>query len=144
MAAPTRLLILSDTHGTWPYSATNPAPKADVFIHCGDLTQVGGLASFKRAIADIKTIDASLKLIIAGNHDLELDEQWVRKNMEDDEELEESKECVIFMNAQKGFGLHYLEEGVHEFDLRYGKKLRVYASPYTPEIQRVSICLRER
>ncbi|MBK5656749.1 MAG: metallophosphoesterase, partial [Rhizobium sp.] len=83
MSSSIRLLILSDTHSKWPYTPANPAPKADVFIHCRDLTQAGGLASFKRTIADIKTIDAPLKLIIAGNHDLDLDEVWVRKNMED-------------------------------------------------------------
>lgn len=78
MSSPLRILILSDTHSKWPYTAVIPAPKSDVFIHCGDLTQVGGLASFKRAIADIKTIDAPLKLVIAGNHDVDLDESWVR------------------------------------------------------------------
>jgi len=139
MATPnsTRILILSDTHSSWPYNSAHPAPRADIFLHCGDLTQVGGLASFKRAIADIKSIDAPLKLVIAGNHDLGLDEKWVRENDESEEEsleesLEESRECVNYMKAQKEFGIHYLKEGVHEFELQDGKRVRVYASPYTP------------
>ncbi|KAF2026145.1 hypothetical protein EK21DRAFT_92686 [Setomelanomma holmii] len=133
------LLILSDIHGVWPYSPANPAPKADITIHCDDLTHIGGLASFKRAIEDIKTVDAPLKLVIAGNHDLEVDEQWVRNHMEDNEEeaheedVNESKKCIDFLKAQKERGIHYLEEGVHNFELKGGKTLKVYASPYTPK-----------
>jgi len=132
--APTlRLLVVSDTHSIWPYGPHAPAPEAEMFIHCGDLTQAGDLASFKRAIADIKTIDTPLKLIIAGHHDVNLDEAWVSKNMGDEAELDEHRECVKYMKAQEEFGIHYLDEGVHEFEVKNGKSLRVYASPYTPE-----------
>lgn len=129
----TRFLILSDTHGTWTYLPSNPAPSVDVLLHCGDLTQVGGLPSFRRAIADIASVDAPLKLIIAGNHDLELDEKWMRENVETDAELEDHGDCVQFMRSQKDLGISFLEEGVHEFALQNGKILRIYASPYTPE-----------
>jgi predicted phosphodiesterase len=47
MATTVRYLILSDTHGEWPYSNSQSAPKADVLLHCGDLTKVGGLLSLK-------------------------------------------------------------------------------------------------
>jgi hypothetical protein len=132
MAARTRFLVVSDTHGQWPFTNSHHAPPANVFLHCDDLTQVEGLASLKRAFDDIKTIDAPLKLVIAGNHDLELDEEWVRKNMEGEEDLEESKACLDFVKSQKAFGVYYLGEGVHEFELRNGKMLRVFTSPYTP------------
>jgi predicted phosphodiesterase len=99
MAARTQFLVVYDTHEQWPFTNSYPAPPADVFLHCGDLTQVGGLASLKRAFDDIKTIDAPLKLVIAGNHDLELDEEWVRKNMEGEEDLEESKACLDFVKS---------------------------------------------
>ncbi|KAE8859390.1 hypothetical protein P3342_010930 [Pyrenophora teres f. teres] len=133
MAGAIRFLITSDTHGAWPYSPANPAPEADVLLHCGDLTQVGGLSSFKRAIEDVKSSDAELKLIIAGNHDLELDEVWVRENMEDEEDLKEHFKCVAFMQSQKSYGIYYLEEGTHQFVLQDGRRFTVYASPYTPE-----------
>ena len=133
MAAAIRFLIISDTHGAWPYSPTDPAPKADVLLHCGDLTQVGGLASFKRAMEDIKSSDAELKLIIAGNNDLELDEIWVRDKMEDEEDLKDHSKCVAFMQNRKSNGIHYLEEGTHGFFLKDGRHFTVYASPYTPE-----------
>ncbi|KAF1948929.1 Metallo-dependent phosphatase, partial [Byssothecium circinans] len=133
--ATTKFLILSDTHGKWPYEPPTSAPKADVFLHCGDLTQVGGLASFKRALADIKSISAELKLLIAGNHDLELDEEWVRRNSTDEEDLDldDSRECVAYMKSLTSSGIYYLEEGTHDFELSDGRKFTVYASPYTPE-----------
>jgi predicted phosphodiesterase len=133
MSIPTRLLIISDTHDQWPYSDSNPAPKVDILLHCGDLTQVGGLPAFRRAIENIKTIDAELKLMIAGNHDLELDGKWVRDNMEDEDELEDSAHAIAFFKAQKTHSVHYLEEGTHTFTLKHGANFTIYASPYTPE-----------
>lgn len=53
-----------------------PTPKADVILLCGDLTQVGGVPSFKRALKMLGSIDAELKLVIPGNHDLELDKAF--------------------------------------------------------------------
>ena len=133
MAMATRFLIISDTHGAWPYSPTDAAPKADVLLHCGDLTQVGGVASFKRAIEDIESSNAELKLVIAGNHDLELDKIWVRDNTEDEEDLKDHSKCVVFMQSHKSYGIHYLEESTHQFFLKDGRQFTVYASSYTPE-----------
>jgi Icc-related predicted phosphoesterase len=131
MVSSVRFLTTSDTHGAWPYPSSNPASKVDVLLHCGDLTQVGGLPSFKRAIEDIKSVDAELKLVIAGNHDLELDESWVRENMPED--MADHVECVTFMKEQEIDGIHYLDEGTHTFILKDGRRFSVYASPYTPE-----------
>jgi len=142
MSIPIRLLIISDTHDRWPYSDSNPAPKVDVLLHCGDLTQVGGLPAFCRAIENIKSIDAELKLVIAGNHDLELDEKWVRDNMEDEDDLEGSAKAIAFFKAQKKHGVHYLEEGTHSFTLNHGAKITIYASPYTPEFNGYAFAYR--
>lgn len=133
MCTPTRFLIISDTHDRWPYSDSNAAPKVDVMLHCGDFTQVGGVPAFRRAIENIKAIDAELKLVIAGNHDLELDETWVRDNMEDEDELNDSIDAIAFFKTQRKHGIYYLEEGTHNFTLGSGVKFSTYASPYTPE-----------
>jgi predicted phosphodiesterase len=76
-------LVISDTHSTWPYTPSCLAPPCDILTHCGDPTQVGGLPAYKNAMQDIQTIDAEFKHMIAGNHDLDLDEEWVRKNAEE-------------------------------------------------------------
>jgi predicted phosphodiesterase len=123
---------MSGTHSDWPYT-TKAALLADVFIHCGDLTQIGGLASFERAIANINTVHVPLKLVIAGNHDLELDKQWKIKDMEDAAGLRESRECLDFLKAQQECGTYYLNEGIHEFELKEGRRLRVYTNLRTPK-----------
>ena len=53
----TKILVLSDTHhfefsdkGRGSHPLQLPTPKADVLLHCADLTQVGGLSSFKKAL----------------------------------------------------------------------------------------------
>lgn len=76
-------LIISDTHGldiheneAHPFCL--PLPKVDVLLHCGDLTQVGGHGPFRKALKMLGEIDAELKLVIAGNHDLELDGEYWR------------------------------------------------------------------
>jgi Icc-related predicted phosphoesterase len=139
MPSTVRLLVISDTHSIWPYTPSCPAPPCDVLIHCGDLTQVGGLPAYKNAMQDIRTVDAELKLIIAGNHDVDLDEAWVRKNAEDgedgeeDEDVDDSRKCVELMKSHEKEGVYYLDEGRHEFKLKDGKRISLWASPYTPE-----------
>lgn len=71
-------LIMSDTHGldiheNIAHDFRLPLPKVDFLLHCGDLTQVGGQGPYRNALKMLGEIDAELKLIIAGNHDLELD-----------------------------------------------------------------------
>ncbi|KAI4221470.1 MAG: hypothetical protein L6R40_008630, partial [Gallowayella cf. fulva] len=74
----TRFIVMSDTHN-FEFNETSlqplrqPTPRADVLLHCGDLTQVGRISDFKKAIKMLGSIDAELKLVIAGNHDMELD-----------------------------------------------------------------------
>ena len=142
----TRFLVLSDTHSFDPINNTNndapyrpPLPKADVLLHCGDLTMIGLLEEFEGALSMLEKIDADLKLVIAGNHDISLDEQYYArkgrymqgKRFEEDMP-QRARELWIGEQARKA-GVTYLEEGLHSFVLCNGASLRVYASPYQPE-----------
>jgi hypothetical protein len=148
---PIRILILSDTWNHWPYApVTNvtPPPDIDVLIHCGNLTQLGGLSAFHIALENVKSIPAGLRLVIAGNQDLDLDEAWIANGgiawgQEDDilGNLGTSMQCQNLFASAKDEGVYYLQEGVHEFELPatsggnsldLNRTLRVYASPYTP------------
>jgi hypothetical protein len=134
-----RLLVISDTHSTWPYTPSCFAPPYDILIHCDDPTQVGGLPTYKNAMQDIQTIDAELKHIIADNHDLDLDEEWLRKNAEEGEEEEDIKDssrCVEFVKSHEKDGVYYLAEGRHEFKLKDGREFMIWVSPYTPEFSK--------
>ena len=69
----TSLLILSDTHGlAFPADAYLNV-HADIVIHCGDLSHESNLSEFDAALKLLRSLDAPLKLIIAGNHDFTLD-----------------------------------------------------------------------
>ena len=113
---PTRFLIISDTHHTEPdefHEAFSPLPKVDVLLHCGDFTQCGGISSYKKALRILAGIDAELKLVIPGNHDLELDGEYWRNHLIEGEDLpEEHEEAVAFWRGSqaKAAGVTYLEE----------------------------------
>ncbi|XMA20248.1 hypothetical protein WAI453_013039 [Rhynchosporium graminicola] len=115
----TRFLVISDTHNfefkeeTGPFRA--PTPKVDVVLHCGDLTQVGGISEYKRSLHQ---------------------EYWqTLEEDEQDSEREEHLEAVQIMTGKLAMdaGVTYLEEGTHTFKLQNGAKFRIYASPYQPK-----------
>lgn len=137
----TRVLILSDTHGMkfgphW----NEPIGKFDVVIHCGDLTEESKLHEFEATIDLLQAIDAPLKLVIAGNHEITLDSATFEKH------LAASGLSIDDPIVQKFYGtlgkvkdilsrdpsVRFLEEGTHEFPLTNGARLKVYASPWTP------------
>ncbi|CAE7026070.1 Ser Thr protein phosphatase family protein [Pyrenophora teres f. teres] len=143
----TRFLIISDTHSASPSDngANNDVsfrpllPKADVLLHCGDLTMIGHLHEYETTLNMLESIDAGLKLVIAGNHDITLDEEYyVRKGPHMhrsgyDRDLPAKARNMWTGERAKRAGVTYLDEGTHQFTLQNGANLRVYASPYQPE-----------
>ncbi|KAJ4022560.1 hypothetical protein NW766_001599 [Fusarium irregulare] len=77
----TRFLAVSDTHSKQFPDDRVPLTPVDVAIHCGDLTQNSKLHEFESAIDLLKQLDASLKLVIAGNHDFTLDKPTYKKRL---------------------------------------------------------------
>ena len=141
---PTTFLILSDTHNfNFADSSGSsrplqlPTPPVDVLLHCGDLTQIGGVSSFKRALEMLGSMDAEIKLVIAGNHDLELDQQYWEAQRDEDGTLEDPEDHEIAVKTMTGplaieAGVLFLNEGTHSFTLKSGAKFKIYVSPYTP------------
>lgn len=134
----TRFLIVSDTHDLSLEESTGPfqfpTPRADVLLHCGDLTQLGGISELKRAVRMLVNIDAELKLVIARNHDLSLDAEY-SKSHPGVVDQKEHKDAMDVMNGTlaKENGVTYLEEGMHTFTLKSGASFKIYVSPYQPE-----------
>lgn len=143
----TRVLIISDTHCAplaegdgHPFKA--PLPKADVLIHCGDLTMTGQETEYHQTLDMLAKIDAPVKFVIAGNHDLSLDRDFVFSHAERDKLSEAEAHAKVDKarelwtspdgRAQRE-GVTYLQEGVHQIDLPNGARVTIYASPYTPE-----------
>ncbi len=148
MATPsikTRFLILSDTHGMQFSPANQPHHYMDVAIHCGDLTEESKLGEFQTSLELLKSIDAPLKLVIAGNHDFTLDTATFKKKVVEvrpplDADLV-AREYGGYGDArklldevEKSTGIVFLDEGTHRFLLRNGAALTVFASPYTPSM----------
>ncbi|KAH7185682.1 Metallo-dependent phosphatase-like protein [Fusarium flagelliforme] len=147
----TRILIISDTHGTEPKPRDGPStddelnkedvartvtgwrdplPEVDVVIHCGDLTKRTTIPEFEATFSVLQSIKAPLKLAIAGNHDTALDhDYWINKFGGSKETLDNVE--TIIRKAEKD-GVKYLTEGVHQFAMANGALLKVYASPWTP------------
>lgn len=134
---PTRILILSDTHGIEFSSPKKPfdlpPPKVDVVLHCGDLTKAKKQTrkSYQGAIALLASFPAELKLVIAGNHDIALDpgEHAARggKAAFHDEIL-----ALMTGPEAKAAGVTFLTEGLYNFTLKNGAKFSFYTTPYTP------------
>lgn len=156
----TRIAIISDTHGVKPhardpendegydtdqeftkeslrYTPTGyrePLPPADVLLHCGDLTLRSNLHEFEDTFATIREAPAKLKIAIAGNHDLSLDEEFYRHHGGSMRRYNKAQKPEVdkVIEDAKADGVVYLTEGTHSFDLENGARLKVYASPWTP------------
>ncbi|KAI0484462.1 hypothetical protein GGR56DRAFT_613928 [Xylariaceae sp. FL0804] len=70
-----KFLIISHTHTDDTEFAEI---RADVAIHCGDLTNASKLSEFRVALQTPERLNALLKLIIAGNQSFTLDTADVR------------------------------------------------------------------
>ncbi|KAH7065558.1 Metallo-dependent phosphatase-like protein [Macrophomina phaseolina] len=134
-----RFLIISDTHEneeddkTERTSAFQPPTHLtdiDVVLHCGDLTENGTLAELTKAIDKLAAIRAQLRLFIAGNHEIALDERYYRSQGGDAETHAAALKAVREDALAKG--VTYLEEGTHAFALEDGAAFTLYASPWTP------------
>jgi predicted MPP superfamily phosphohydrolase len=137
----TRFLVISDTHSATPEEkplgsqnvSPLPMPKADVLLHCGDLTMIGKLHEYEKTMDLLESIDADLKLVIAGNHDISLDEIYYRRKGQFmhsqtggySEDLPAKAKVLWLGERAKSAGVTYLDEGTHSFTLKNGARLRV-------------------
>ncbi|KAL2810027.1 metallophosphoesterase domain-containing protein [Aspergillus granulosus] len=138
----TRFFIISDTHGHELSSKYDE--HADVAIHCGDLTTESKIQEFRTAIDLIKSINAPLKLVIAGNHDFTMDIPMFQRKVREANpplnpdlvrrEYGDYGEVRKLFDEAKDNGIIFLDEGTHTFSLPNGTSLKVYASPYTPSL----------
>lgn len=117
-----------------------PAP-VDVVLHCGDFTNGSKIQEFEEAIGLLKSVHASLKVAIAGNHDFSLDEVALTAKVEESGLTKEhrlvereygSPDIVRAMVERESIVL--LDEGTHNLSLDNGARLNLYVSPYTPSL----------
>lgn len=140
----TRFLIISDTHGMEFSPEDKPLKRADVAIHCGDLTNGSTFDEFRSAIRLLSAVDAPLKLVIAGNHDFTMDIFAFEKKVAEatpslDPDLVVKEygahgEARGLFQEMKEEGIVFLDKGSHRLTLENSALLTVYASPCTPAL----------
>ncbi|KAF4840413.1 UPF0046 protein T07D4.2 [Colletotrichum siamense] len=142
----TRILIISDTHGASSLPGSQPLPPVDVAIHCGDLTEESKLVEFQKTINLMKSINAPLKIMIAGNHDWTLDTPIFKSKIAEipppvdmalvHAEYGTFNQARDLLLSSSATDITFLQhQGTHRLALPNGARLTLYASPFTPSTE---------
>lgn len=75
--SPITVVCISDTHSTQP-----SLPGGDLFLHAGDLTQWGTYTKLQAQVTWLSQQPHTYEVVIAGNHDLLLDGDFIQKQPE--------------------------------------------------------------
>jgi Icc-related predicted phosphoesterase len=116
-----RIVCISDTHNASPGEGYT-LPRGDILIHAGDLTNNGQPSEIRKAIAWLREADYEHKIVIAGNHDLALDEHF--PNQHDDA-------TQLRQMMREDDKITYLEHENKVVTIK-GTKIKVFGSPYSP------------
>ncbi|EEP81707.1 predicted protein [Uncinocarpus reesii 1704] len=139
----TRICMISDTHTCAPLPPVEmstpyrrPLPSADVLLHAGDLTFIGLQKEHQCMVDMLKEADAELKIVIAGNHDITLDQEYYNtygeaRHRGSIEDVARIRDLYCGEEARR-HGIVYMDEGLRTFKLKNGAQFTVYASPYQP------------
>ena len=118
---PIRIVCISDTHNSTP-----ELPPGEILIHSGDLTQDGTFPEMHAQLEWLKGQKHPHKIVVAGNHDLILDEAFVQQYP--DRELDKPGSSAKDLDWGD---LIYLEEETVEVTVG-SRILKVFGSPYIP------------
>ncbi|KAF7291927.1 Metallo-dependent phosphatase [Mycena indigotica] len=130
----TRFVLLSDTH---THACDVPGDENDVLIHTGDLTNRGRLPELQATVDWLRSLPHKVKIVIAGNHDLILhqdfyEDNWARKGFLEPESVAEARK-LLKGSAAVAAGIVYLEDEQYTFRAREGgREWSVYGSPWSP------------
>ncbi|RIA91774.1 Metallo-dependent phosphatase-like protein [Glomus cerebriforme] len=125
----TRFVCMSDTHNSIDPNKYQ-VPDGDIFIHAGDMTRVGMIEEVRETVNWIKSLPHEHKVVIAGNHDLTLDETFYEKNWNRFHYNKEDSNEAINIIKNAGHGIVYLYE--NSFTIPH-KGIQIWGSPWTPE-----------
>jgi hypothetical protein len=118
---------MSDTHDSHD-EILRSTPQCDVLLHCGDITEDGSPEAIKQALDAFSKVEAELKLLIAGNHEIALDKDYYLSQGG----TEKNHLIAQTLTSTPTPGTHFLEEGTHHFTLESGAHFKIFVSPWTP------------
>jgi len=128
----TRIVCVSDTHNTTP-----PLPKGDVLIHAGDLTNQGSFSELEKAVEWISKAPYEAKIVIAGNHDITLDQPFYEEHglSFHNQHPQDPAQCIQLLSTAPG--ITYLNHSAAHIKLTSAAgpqtHFRVFGSPYSPD-----------
>jgi predicted phosphodiesterase len=119
---PITVVCISDTHNNRP----SDIPAGEILIHAGDMTQEGTPKEIQTCLDWIDSLPHSYKIVIAGNHDLLLDDTGTYGTLQPHAtDLTATTSInwgkIIFLNSEST-----------TLSCANGRQLKVYGSPLTP------------
>jgi 3',5'-cyclic AMP phosphodiesterase CpdA len=136
---PIRVVCVSDTHNKQP-----DLPPGDILIHAGDLTENGSFDEVQAGLTWLSSQPHPFKFLIAGNHDVLLDEAFLQRYPERRYGSSKTKEDLDWGSVI------YLEDSSITLDvpvqqpatacitttpqpITVTRKVTIYGSPWTPQ-----------
>ncbi|KAK4226858.1 Metallo-dependent phosphatase-like protein [Podospora fimiseda] len=110
----------------------------NVLIHAGDLTNKGSYSELSKAIQWLERLDFERKIVIAGNHDLTLDQQFYSAHGQTihNQGPQDAEKCLSLLKSSRT--ITYLCHGSATIRLSDPKEPKteftVFRSPYTPRV----------
>lgn len=133
----TRFVCISDTHSRTDRDFV--IPPGDVLIHAGDLSSWGHFPQLRKTLTWLQTFPHEYKVLIAGNHDLCLDEEWIEDGpmsavAGNGIPLKEHKQSVDYILSEpiRDAGIRYIRDETLKLALSNGRTWEIYGSPNTP------------
>ncbi|OSX65378.1 hypothetical protein POSPLADRAFT_1135977 [Postia placenta MAD-698-R-SB12] len=130
----TRFVCISDTH-----SHVYPVPHGDVLLHSGDLCMRGQLKHLQTTVDWLKGLPHPAKILIAGNHDLCLDNDWreggtLARVLGNGIRAQDVDAAQTLMRSEelRETGIRYLEYEPIQITTASGRTWNIYGSPATP------------
>ncbi|KZT09694.1 Metallo-dependent phosphatase [Laetiporus sulphureus 93-53] len=130
----TRFICVSDTH-----SHIYPVPPGDVLLHAGDLSRRGKFRHLRVTIEWLKSLPHPVKIMIAGNHDLCLDNDWREGGLLASAVGERIRikdtvaaQTLVRSEELRQAGIYYLEFESVGVTTPNGRTWSVYGSPAAP------------
>lgn len=124
-----RFVCISDTHGKHEQETTQ-LPAGDVLLHAGDFSMTGTMEELQSFGCWLSSLPFHRKLVIAGNHDITLHEEYYRKHGKrrfHSTELDPMEVRKAFLESCDA-SVTYLED-----ETAVVSGVRVYGSPWQPE-----------
>ncbi|CAF1529490.1 unnamed protein product [Adineta ricciae] len=124
-----RIVCLSDTYSQYGFTL----PAGDILLHTGNFSMSGEHNEIEQFVAVFKSLSQfRLKIFIAGNHDITLDEMfyennWKRWHNNHKQNATQVKQLLCDPSLAINYGIVYLEE--HQF-IDNVTGLKFYGSPY--------------